>query len=103
MKTRMFAPTILSVVLFGAWVWATPLSAQQQKRSTAAALAAEDYIEIQQLYARYAHALDAFEREGAAWAETFTRDGVFNKTTIGYDALVQFAKTWRSDRGGAFL
>ena len=30
-------------------------------------------------------------------------DDFFNKTTIGYEALVQFAKTWRSDRGGAFL
>lgn len=99
MNRKMFASAIFSVVLLGTGA----LWAQQPKPAQAAGLKTEDYVEIQQLYARYAHALDAFEREGAGWAETFTADGIFNKTTIGYDALVQFAKTWRSDRGGAFL
>ena len=40
------------------------------------ALSAMDYIEIQQLYARYAAALDF--GDGAARATTFTSDGVFH-------------------------
>ena len=64
----------------------------------ASALSAQDYFEIQQLYARYNNAIDSGDAEG--WAATFTPDGVFN-TFVGHDALVNFVKTWREKLGGA--
>jgi actinorhodin biosynthesis protein ActVIA len=64
----------------------------------ASGLSAQDYFEIQQLYARYNIAIDGGDAEG--WAATFTPDGVFN-TFVGHDALVNFVKTWREKLGGA--
>jgi hypothetical protein len=61
-------------------------------------LTAQDYFEIQQLYARYNIAIDSGDAEG--WAATFTPDGVFN-TFSGHDALVGFIKTWREKLNGA--
>ena len=63
----------------------------------------QDYIDIQQLYARYGQAIDSGERNGEAWAETFTPDGVFNKTNTGRQQLVAFAKNWHENRGGAHI
>jgi len=64
----------------------------------ASGLSAQDYFEIQQLYARYNIAIDSGDAEG--WAATFTPDGVFN-TFNGHDALVNFVKTWREKLNGA--
>ena len=61
-------------------------------------LIAQDYFEIQQLYAHYNIAIDSGDAEG--WAATFTPDGVFN-TFAGHDALVGFVKTWREKLNGA--
>jgi hypothetical protein len=61
-------------------------------------LSAQDYMEIQQLYARYNVAIDSGDAE--AYAATFTADGVFNNFT-GHDALVGFIKIWRERLGGA--
>jgi hypothetical protein len=61
-------------------------------------LSAQDYVDIQQLYARYNIAIDSGDAEG--WAATFTPDGVFN-TFSGHDALVNFVKTWREKLNGA--
>lgn len=61
-------------------------------------LSAQDYFEIQQLYARYNIAIDSGDAEG--WAATFTPDGVFN-TFSGHEALVGFIKTWREKLNGA--
>jgi hypothetical protein len=69
---------LASLTLAGA-AWA---SAQQASR--AGSLTFEDYIQIQQLYSRYYHAIDASDAEG--WAGTFTADGVFNDIK-GHDAL----------------
>jgi SnoaL-like domain len=66
--------------------------------AAASDLSAQDYFEIQQLYARYNIAIDGGDAEG--WAATFTPDGVFN-TSIGHDALVNFVKTWREKLNGA--
>jgi hypothetical protein len=62
-------------------------------------LNADDYAEIQQLYARYNIAIDTGDAEG--WAATFVPDGVFNNSNRGHDALVQFVKDWRAKRDGA--
>ena len=56
------------------------------------ALATEDYIAIQQLYARYNHAIDS--GNGEAWASTFTPDGTFSSgpaNPAGTEALSAFA------------
>jgi len=60
----------------------------QQKRGTS--LTAEDYVEIQQLYTRYHWVADA--RNGAAWANLFTADGVFESgaaKTMGREKLAE--------------
>ena len=56
-------------------------------------LTAEDKLDIHELAARYARAVDS--REAEAWADTFTPDGVFESMRVGThrgrDALVKFA------------
>jgi hypothetical protein len=46
----------------------------------------EDYVEIQQLVARYAFALDTADNNGYTYADLFAADGAFNDTK-GRDAL----------------
>ena len=58
---------------------------------------AQDYIEIQQLYAKYAQTLDLGDAEG--WADTFTADGVFGET-VGHEALKAFAAGFFSNFDG---
>jgi 3-phenylpropionate/cinnamic acid dioxygenase small subunit len=56
------------------------------------ALPVEDQLAIQQLYARYNHALDA--GQGDAWAGCFTPDGTFTSASghfEGREALAGFA------------
>jgi len=56
------------------------------------ALSTDDLVQIQQLYARYNHAIDGGQAD--AWAATFTADGVFNSGQgefTGTAALAQFA------------
>jgi hypothetical protein len=50
---------------------------QAQQRAGGAALSPQDYIEIQQLVARYPYALDGGLGHGAVYADLFTADGVF--------------------------
>ena len=50
------------------------------------AFTSEDYVEIQQLVARYAFALDTADNNGYTYADLFTADGTFNNTK-GRDAL----------------
>lgn len=64
----------------------------------AADLTTQDYIDIEQLYAAYNHAIDSGDAEG--WAATFSPDGAFNKF-VGHDALVGFIKYWREKMNGA--
>ena len=70
-----------------------------QMRPAKSSLTTPDYVEIQQLYARYATTIDAGDAEG--WANTFTPDGIFNNSSRGHDALVQFVHDWRDKRNGA--
>src|SRR5271165_2755294 len=60
-------------------------------------LTGDDYVEIQQLYARYNNAIDSGDAEG--YAATFVPDGVFN-TFTGHDALVGFINDWRGKMNG---
>ena len=62
------------------------------------AFTAQDYVEIQQLYAKYAQTLDLGDAEG--WADTFTADGVFGET-VGHAALKTFAEGFFGNFDGA--
>ena len=84
---------VVAVVLTSGWL------ALAQLQAAKTVLTTQDYVEIQQLYARYAMAIDAGDAEG--WANTFTSDGVFNNSSRGHSALVQFVHNWRDKRNGA--
>ncbi len=70
---------------------------------TATAVAADpmsvqDYVEIQQLYSKYNHAIDSGNAD--AWADTFTPDGAFNNN-VGREALKKFVTdTWVARMNG---
>ncbi len=58
-------------------------------------LTAEDQLAIQNLAARYNHAIDS--GDGAAYADTFVDDGVLDAGELvveGRDALEEFARTF---------
>jgi len=77
--------TLTNVVSF---VVVVGLAAGYARGSSAAgSLTVQDYLDIQQLYARYYQTIDAGDSEG--WANTFTSDGVFNTNTRGHDALLE--------------
>jgi hypothetical protein len=57
-------------------------------------LSTEDRLDIQELYARYNHAIDS--GNGAAWAATFTADGTFKSGPMdfaGAEALTKFGSS----------
>jgi hypothetical protein len=60
-------------------------------------LSTQDYIDIEQLYAQYNHAIDSGDAEG--WAATFTPDGTFNRFA-GKEALVGFIGQWKEKMNG---
>src|SRR5262245_35357188 len=87
-------------------VAATAVSAQEgTKKDAARRLTADDYAEINQLYARYNHFLDSGKDEGQAYARLFTEDAVFETnvpnlgTLRGRKDLTNLAK--RSSNSGA--
>lgn len=65
-------------------------------------LSADDFIEIQQLYARYNHALDLGDPDG--WAACFTPTGEFAGTGgnpfIGTEQLKAFADGFKNNMKG---
>jgi hypothetical protein len=63
--------------------------------AAAQSLSTQDYIEIEQLYARYNNAIDSGNSE--AWVATFTDDGVFNGSG-GREALMKVATNWITTR-----
>lgn len=71
-----------------------------QQKVTGGALSAADYVEIQQLVARYAYAVDTHADNGNAYADLFAPDGVFGGQTRGREALAELARTTQKDRGG---
>ena len=73
-------------VFVGALLVPTGVLWHSSTGTAAGALTADDYAQIEQLYARYYHAIDAGQPD--AWADTFTPDGSFNTNTRGREALV---------------
>ena len=80
---------LVAIVLIAGSAW---LGAQAGSKT----LTAQDFVDIQQLYAKYNWTLDAGDAEG--YASTFTPDGVFNNN-VGHDAIVKFANTFHAGLG----
>ena len=74
----MFRIAIAAVVL------ALPVSALAQQKVTP--LTAMDYIEIQQLVAKYARYIDSCSNNGYDYADLYTADGIFLPVTDGKPA-----------------
>jgi hypothetical protein len=83
-RLMTFAVFAIAILGFTRIAWAEGLTTQ-------------DYIDIEQLYATYNHAIDS--GDGEAWAATFTPDGTFNKFA-GHDQLVGFIQTWKEKMNG---
>ena len=92
-KSSLAVSTALAIGLSAASV------GHAQQKVTGGTLTAADYIEIQQLVARYGYAVDTHADNGYGYADLFTADGVFGKTK-GRDALAELARTTQKDRGG---
>lgn len=89
----------LWILFVFAGILAAPLEAQQTRVATK--LTSQDYIDIQQLSAKYAFAIDACTNGGADYADLYTDDGEFsvsqqwgvagNRKTKGRAALIKAA------------
>ena len=75
--------------------WA--LRAQTSKSAT---LTAADYLEIQQLVARYSYAVDMHGGDGSAYAALFAPDGSLGTQAKGTAQLAEFAAKTNKDRSG---
>ena len=63
------------------------VNGQDGSNSEARRLTADDYAEINQLYARYNHFLDSGKDDGLAYARLFTEDAVFETNVPGLGTL----------------
>src|SRR4051812_19946773 len=88
MRLVRAALLIATVIVAGSWAFA------QQPASKS--FSAQDFVDIQALYAKYNWALDSGDSQG--YANTFTPDGVFN-TNNGHDAIVKFADGFHAGVG----
>ncbi|MFN7917913.1 MAG: nuclear transport factor 2 family protein [Vicinamibacterales bacterium] len=86
---------LFAAIVFCAAMTASPARAQATVRT----LSTQDYLDIQQLYARYNHAIDTGNAE--AWADTFTPDGTFNTQWKNRDGLIAFIHRWVEQSNGA--
>src|SRR5678810_1150067 len=77
MLTRKTLSALLILVTAG-WIYTVY---GIKTTSAAGTLTTQDYIDIEQNYAKYYHTIDAGDPEG--WADTFTDDGNFNGTIGG--------------------
>jgi hypothetical protein len=96
MNAKVSVAVVAATLVIG--VGAASLVRAQQKVS-GGTLTAADYVEIQQLVARYSYAVDTHADNGFAYADLFTADGMFGKTK-GRDALAELARSTQKDRGG---
>ena len=83
LKSKLLAAAAL---ILAAVTWVA-VQAQQKPRVTA--LSALDYIQIQQLVAKYAYALDSGADNGYTYANLFMPDGVFIRGESNGSARVQ--------------
>jgi hypothetical protein len=78
LKSQLRPKRVLSLVAVAIGVVAFVVPHAQQRK---VALTPQDYIDIQQLVARYAYALDGGLDHGKAFADLFTDDGEFHQQT----------------------
>jgi hypothetical protein len=91
----------LAIMLAGGSLAVLAVQPQQQTTDAkASALTAADYVEIQQLVARYGYAVDTHADNGYAYADLFTPDGVFGGKTTGREQLAALARSTQAERGG---
>jgi hypothetical protein len=83
----MLRRNALVILILSAVVAHLPCSYAQESKS--GSLTTQDYIDIQQLYARYNYAIDAGDVE--AYVALFVPEGSFNKF-VGHDGLRTFMK-----------
>lgn len=98
-RRRAAGGLILACVVAGVGVERLPSA--QGGGAAASTLTAADYIEIRQLVARYAYAVDTGAGDGAVYASLFAPGGAFvdrmGRETVGRDALMALAR--RNARG----
>jgi hypothetical protein len=74
--------------------------ALRAQTSRPAMLTSADYLELQQLVARYSYAVDMHGGDGSAFAALFTPDGNFGTLAKGTAQLAAFAAKTNADRSG---
>jgi hypothetical protein len=74
-----------------------------EKAATAGSLSAEDYVEIQQLTARYPYGLETGYDGGYMYADLFTATGAFGTRSIGREALKALAWQHRPGQGPLYV
>ncbi len=100
--TRRWAPIAMGAATA---LFALATMQAQQKTAKAPALTAMDYIQIQQLVARYPYAVDTGAESGGMYADLFAPDGVFaqrNGDVTGKDALSATARRFQRGPQSAF-
>jgi hypothetical protein len=102
-KTKVLA----AAVVLGVGIATLAIVHSESKRSTkGATLTPMDYIEIQQLVARYAMALDTGAENGYMYADLFTPDGVFlpnNGGVVGREKLAALARGHMKEQGPLYV
>jgi len=69
--------SIVFAMVVSGWLWAPSTALAQQKGEEVPTLTALDYLEIQQLVHKYAHAIDTCNDNGYEYARLYTPDGVY--------------------------
>jgi hypothetical protein len=69
-----------------------PVQLVRPKGPAARTLTAQDYVDIQQLAARYSHALDTGADNGYAYADLFTHDGAAFDRWIGREKIAEIPR-----------
>ena len=100
-KQRQFIPSQSGYELAVPTTDVPELHKISDARPTSTAMTASDYIEIQQLLARYPFALDTGQRKGQMWVDLFTKDGMFG-TSQGQEALLKIAWQHRPGQGPSY-
>jgi actinorhodin biosynthesis protein ActVIA len=90
----------LKYVLVAVLIAIPPAWALRAQTSKPASLTAADYLEIQQLVARYPYAVDMHGGDGSAYAALFTPDGTFGMQAKGTAQLAELAAKTNKDRSG---